>query len=69
MPIISNIRSDARDVESMVINLAIGDVPKIKMKKEKIKRKLSIKTESLKEFATTVDKRDILVRTVVCIRP
>ena len=64
MPIISNISSNARDVESMVINLANGDALKIKMKKKKMKRKLSIKTESLKEFATTVDKRGILVRTV-----
>ena len=66
--IISNISSNAGDVESMVTNLVIGDVPKIKMKKKKMKRKSSIKTENLKEYATTVDKRGILVRTVGCIR-
>ena len=68
MLLIGNTSSNAGDVESMVINLAIRDVPKIKMKKKKMKRKLSIKTESLKKFATTVDKRGILVRTVGCVR-
>ena len=68
MLIISSTSSNARDVESMATNLAIGDVSKIKMKKIKMKRKLSIKSESSKEFATTVNKRGILVRTVGCIR-
>ena len=36
--IISNISSNAGNVESMTINLAIGDVPKIRMKKKKMKR-------------------------------
>ena len=64
MLIISNINSGAGDVESMVTNLLIGNVLKIKMKEKKMIRKRSIKTESLMEFATTVVKKGILVETV-----
>ena len=64
MSIINNIRSDAEDVESMATNLAMGDVPKIKMREKKIKRKWNTKIENLKEFTTTVDRRGILVGTV-----
>ena len=35
----------------------IGGVPKVKMKKKKVKS--NIKTESLKEYATTVDRKGI----------
>ena len=45
----------------MDTNLAIGDDPKIKLKKKKMKRKLNIKIESLKKYATTVDRKSILV--------
>ena len=40
MPIISNISSNSKYVEGTVIDLVIGDVPQIKMKKKKMKRKL-----------------------------
>ena len=39
----------------------IRDVLKIKMKKKKMKRKSNIKIGSLKEYATTVDRKGILV--------
>ena len=68
MLIISNVSINARDVESMFTNLVMRDVPKIKMEKKKVKRKSSIKTKKLKEFATTVDQRGILVRTVGHVR-
>ena len=64
MSIINSINSNARDVESMATNLAIGDVPKIKMREKKMKRKSNIKIEKLKEYATTVGKSAILVGTV-----
>ena len=64
MSIINNISSDPRDVESIATNLAIRDVPKIKMREKKMKRESNIKIENLKEFATTVDRRGILVGTV-----
>ena len=64
MHIISSISKDASDVENMVTNLVIGNVPKLKMKKEKMKRKLNIKIGSLKEYVTTVDRKGILVGTV-----
>ena len=40
---ISSINKDAGEVENTVTNLVIGDVPKRKMKKKKMKRKLNIK--------------------------
>ena len=66
MHIINNISSNAVDVESMATNLVIEDVPKVKMKKKKMKRQSSVKIGSLKENATTVDRRGILVGTAGC---
>ena len=59
MHIINNINRGDGDVESMVTNLAIGDVLKIKMKKKKVIRIMNTKTESLMELATTAAKRGI----------
>ena len=38
MHIISSISKDAKDVENTATNLVIEDVPKIKMKKKKMKK-------------------------------
>ena len=48
MFITSNKSSDADDVESMAMNLAFEDVPKIIIKKKKMKRKRNIKIRSLR---------------------
>ena len=66
MHIINNISKDDGNVENTVTTLVIGDVLRTEMKKKKIKRKSNIKIGSLKEYATTVDTKGILVRTVEC---
>ena len=64
MHIINSISKDAGDVETTVTILVIGDVLRTEMKKKEMKRKSSIKIGNLKEHATTVDRKGILVRTV-----
>ena len=53
----SNTSSNANNMESMATNLAIGDVPRITIKKKIMKRKMNIKIRSLMVYATTVVRR------------
>ena len=46
-------------MESTATNLETGDVPKVRMKKKTVKRKMNIKIRDLKEYATTVDRKGI----------
>ena len=64
MHTINNTSSNTSEVESIATNLVIGDVLRLKMKKKKIKGKLNIKIDSLKEYSFTVDRKGILVGTV-----
>ena len=56
---INSTSSDAKGVKSMATNLAIGDVPKVIIKKKKTKRKMNIKIRSLMVYVITVVRRGI----------